>query len=81
MLQVLNCINRFMYFEVVRTVLMQDTGTSVHYILISRFLLCMIDVVSYLVDLLYDSNVEIRRLCDASLDIIAVHNPSSTPRD
>jgi hypothetical protein len=31
-----------------------------------------LDVVDYLIDLLYDRNIEIRKVCDASLGIISV---------
>ncbi|KAJ3170876.1 Kinesin-associated protein 3, partial [Irineochytrium annulatum] len=34
-------------------------------------LISQTQVVSYLIDLLYDRNVQIRRMCDVSLDIIA----------
>jgi hypothetical protein len=53
-LQVLYCVNRFLYHEPTKKFLVEKT-----------------DLVAYLVDLLYDQNIEIRKMCDASLDIIA----------
>jgi hypothetical protein len=62
-LQVCYCIYQYLHHE----------STCKLLIGLSRTYSFDVDVVDYLIDLLYDRNLEIRKICDASLSIIAVY--------
>jgi hypothetical protein len=61
-LQITYCVFNLLKHESTQSILISKTRIS--------FPLTPPEIVSYLIDLLYDRNAEIRKLCDACLDII-----------